>query len=544
MTNRTHYRLLAVIVAVLAVTATAAPALAATTPPDDRDARLTIEQPGYVDSDVQQKSLNGTSTYVASGDRLLVKPTNFQSEDVVDFGVEEQAGSLTYDDSLGLFELDANAEGTYHVYWVVRERYAVTNTTSNTTGNATTTNTTTTRTRRVTYSAAIRVSGGVDTVHLSEGEHEQLERHSTLGETVNATLQEVRSKNLPLVSNTGSDRELFGKIASFYVQYGSPLSWLTGTLGQIMLLIVLSLAGWFLLAVNFGGFGAVIYRLKKKLNIHEVTEAEEGALADRQATLDHEERKRKAQNLNWHDDIFEQPWTADGFREAFGDIPREGFHDYQKTAFLPEVWMRDRLQAMGRAGWTARVDRADIEAGAEVDPEADDEDAVAAIVDAELVAPETDAESVDGEVVALESDLDAFVDVFDWETEAIQRFDLVGADIDWSALDTKPPTLDADELTAALDEQSDRFEDSEVAAQYLKEFMETISEHEYTDADGQPETTRRILNDFLQAAQYQRDVVKLPGADIIIEHIERALADHDRSDQAHEFAEEVREGVA
>lgn len=524
-------RWLTVLLAVLAVSTLAAPAAAAaggdSRPLDAREARLAIEQPAYVDGDVSQRSIDGVRTYTASGERLRVQPTNFDPADVVDYGVEEDEATLTYDEQFGVFNFEPAAEGTYHVYFVTREQYAAGNTTAANTTNST-------ETVRVRYEAAIRMEGSLNTVHISQEERDQLERHAELGATVNATLEDIRERSLPFVDNSGSDREIFRDMAGVYVNWGYPGSFFTGSLQQIMLLLVMSLGGLFLIAVTFIGFGRVYHKAKKKLNIFEVTEAEEGALAERQAEIDDKERQQAFQNMDWSD-IFPNPTVADAFRDSMGETPKDGFDKLLRTELAPEVWIRDRLQAMGMDGWHARVERT---------PTSADSDSDGRIESAELLDPGTDLDDVDGDVIAVDDELDQLVDVLDWECDELREFDLTNADIDWNAMDTKPVTLDAPTLVEELDLQYDRFGNDEVAAQYLDEFITTVREHEFTDSDGDPETVREHLNDLLRACQYYGDVAELPGAEVARQHVQRALSDHDENEQARQYAEEVRAGVS
>lgn len=529
-TTKTTVRFLLVVLAVLAATVTPAVAAAetTTTPPEARDARLAIEQPSYVDGDVSRESLNGNATYVVKGERQLIKPTNFNAIDVVDFGVQEDAGTLSYSDDMGVFEFSGGQQGTYHLHWTVRERYAVENES---------TNTTETDTRRVRYEALIRVSGETGLVHMSQAERDRLEENADLGATVNATMSEIRAMSLPLVDNTGSDKELFEKTASLYVTYGKPLSWLSGSFTQLMLLIALSPGGWLLVALVLIGFGGALYRARKKANVFETTESDEGTVRERHAELDQKERTQSAQNLNWTD-FFDDPHTADAF-EKLGRTPKDGVTKLLKTGISPEVWIRDRLQAMHLAGWTARVERDPQPDGGDDD----DDETAGDIVSATLLSPDTDLDEIDGETVSIDDEIDALADVLDWTSEELVEFDLVNADIEWDALDTKPVTMDASELPEELGMQFDRLDDQTVASQYLLEFVESVHQHRFTDSDGDPETVREILNDWLHATQYFGDVAKLPGTMVARQHLQRALADYDENEEARKFSEEVRSGA-
>lgn len=516
MTNRKLPTIAAVVLVLSSLfAATAVPAMAADVSTQDRNADLAVRQPEYVDSDVRQESANGTPVYVVKGGEILLQPQNFDDGQVIDYGVKTDGGDLTYDSEMGVyvFTPGENASGTYDVYWRTSTTEQVTVEENGTTRNET-------QTIQHEYSAKIRVEGQTNMVHLSPAESAERQHYLELGREVNGTVQQLRDKSLPFAQNDGSDYEVFQGMTDRYVETGNPVSLFTGNLGAIVTLIVFTLSGWLLVVVFGGGVANVIRQLKKKLHIHESVEAEEGEIADRQAQLDKEERERGMQNVDWNawfmDDV-----VADAFRDM-GENTHDGIQTLTSGPLHPRVWMRDRLQAMGQCGYQVDVTERDGE-----------------IVDAELASPDADDDSLEP-VSAY--DVDDLVDTIDWEDDEWWQFRLPEADYDPSELDSEPVTMDLDELLYELDLQMEKFPNKRAAGRSLREYIEAVEEHEYTDANGQPQFVREILNNFLKTIQQAQDRHRMPMR-AVGEAVERALIDHDPNQEAITKAKEVRAGA-
>jgi len=93
------------------------------------------------------------------------------------------------------------------------------------------------------YTARVRVDGGTDMQHLSAEEAAEREHYRELGKEVNATVGELRETNLPFARNSGSDFEVFQAMTNRYVNTGSPMGLLTGNLGAIVTMLVLTMGG-------------------------------------------------------------------------------------------------------------------------------------------------------------------------------------------------------------------------------------------------------------------------------------------------------------
>jgi len=220
------------------------------------EADLTVRQPHYIEEDVRERTENGTKVYVAQGAELLITPENFEAENVTDYRTTTDGGVLTYDSGLGayVFEPDAG-EGTYDLEWTVREYETVT------TGEG---NNTTTERQRVdrTYSAKVRVDGGLGMEHISAAESAKREHYRELGKEVNATVGELRDRSLPTARNSGSDYEIVQAMTTRYINTGNPMGLLSGNFAAIVTMMVFTMGGWLLIIVVFGGFGNAIRKLR------------------------------------------------------------------------------------------------------------------------------------------------------------------------------------------------------------------------------------------------------------------------------------------
>lgn len=497
-----------------------------------RDAAVVVEQPHYVDSDVETRQVNGTSTYVASGRVLDLHPQNFDDASVIDYGVETTGGELAYDSATGQFQFQANASGTYRVYWVVPEQVAVeTNSTNATAANATGGTTT----RQVRYAANIRVSGTAQKAHVAQGELADTRQAAANWQEFNATVQDLRDENLLLQSADLSTEETVQGMVNAYILQNDPLRALTGNVTTVILILFTTLGGGLLLTGLLGYHTIVVGKFQRALNRAESVEADEGALAERAASLEREERLRQLQNHDWND-VFEDDHIAHAHR-TLGDTPLEGFTRFTGTLLQPRVWVRERLQAMGSEGYVAVP--ADDGLRSDGGDEADGPD-WSTIDDAEVVP----GDAVEGETPTdeLGDPSDDLLDALDWQQPAIRDFDLASAELSLPDGSPTPETLDIDELTAQAELDMEHFDSAEQAGEYLREWLDAVRDHDFTETDGTVDTSRYVLNRWLQTAQLARDEFSLP-VEYMTEPIEAAIDWNDPEESAAATVAEIRSGI-
>lgn len=505
-----------------------------------RDADLVVEQPHYVDGDVETRQFNGTQTYVATGSVLDLHAQNFAPGDVVDYGVQTTGGRLSYDSATGQFRFGANASGTYQLYWVVAEQVAVAGNQTQA-GNATATNATGgTVTRQVRYAANVRVSGTEPKAHLAESDLAATRDAAGKWREFNATVQELRDANLLLQSADLSTEETIQGMVNAYILQNDPLRALTGNITAVVLILFTTLGGGLLLVILLGYHTVVVNKFRRALNRAESIEGDEGALAERMAGLEREERLRELQNHDWND-VFEDDHIAHAHR-TLGDTPLEGFARFTGTLLQPRVWLRERLQAMGSEGYVAVAEDATIVTdGGDADANADADGPDWEQIDAARVAP-ADEVGPDTPTDDLRDPSDALLDALDWGQPAIRDFDLAAADLDLPDGSPPPETLDIDELTAQAELDLEQFDSTEQAGRYLREWLAAVRTHDFTETDGTVDTARYVLNRWLQTAQLGRDEFALP-VDYMTEAIEAAIEWNDPEENAAATVDAIRAGT-
>ena len=509
-----------VVLAVLLVTTAVTPAtLAQQADQPVRDAELTVRQESYVEEGVARKAANGTPVYEVRGERVWLRPSNFDAGSVVQFGVEREGADLTFDQSFGAYSFTSNgAEASFRVFWVVIEPVSTTNATNGTVA----------ATRRVRYEATIKVVGQADLDHLAAGQIGEIRADAATWSEVDDRLEDLQREDLLvwqlLRGGDPPSKEVIlqGAFAA-YVTTRDPFRLLTGGLRNVIIVLVLSIGGLAYLAMREGYGAFAFWRMKRALNIHKSNEAAEGELAERVLEFERSEKHKALQNVDWQDLGFNDDEAA-AYRQL-GDTTRQGFENLL-AELPPAVWFRDRLRAMHHCGYRALVERED---GGDV-------------LEAELVeldapdAPDepflTDLEDVDDELLAALTD-----DPLAWS------FDPVTADYDpVDVFDVDPPTLSLDGFADELERQLEWFDDPEQLAQGLHEHVRAVAASNYTDSEGRPRVDRRALNSWLRASQLIGETMNVPSARVAAQHLERILIDHDPTREAEQLAQEIEGG--
>jgi len=478
-------------------------------------AQLAIEQPDYISEDVTQSKVNGTHVYTVHTGEVDINPQNFNSSQVVGYGVEENAGRLTFDDRMGVFQFNSQGnEGTFTLYWEVREKRTVED------GNNTSVETVRTR-----YSAIIKVSSNATYQHIPAGDLDQQREDAANWSAFESELKNIAGSEVDVEEKTQLALDMLNLRLN-------PLSALSGNFTGILLALFITLSGLLVLAL-FGGFHLVT-RLSdiKYRNRTESLKAEEDEINEKLAELNLREKKQALQNMDWND-IFDDDYRARAFRDALGETVFDGAVRLQ-TLVLPEHIIHDRLQAMSQAGYVGVVDREDVAT------DGGDGDGQPAITNAELASEDNVDE--DAETVDLSQPSDEFIHALDWSDTELRSFDLPNADVDPDELVTKSRPMDLEELMEELEVQRQDFDTPEEFGEYLAEFIQSVRSHDYTDDDGSPNELRYTLNTFLQLAQIMRDRQGVPLFDLLGDAVERALVDHDPVKDAEETVKDVEAG--
>lgn len=503
---------------------------------DAQPADLAIDEPTHTDGDVQERTENGTRLYIAQGEELEIVPTNVDAENITGYGMDTDAGSFTYDETFGQYVLKADGnQGTFALYWTVDEQ--------RTEGNETVTET-------VRYEASVRVDGGTNGTYLSGGEHETLKEQAELGKETESVVSDLKDRWLPFFDSSGTPAEVIERAGTLAATVGNPINiFRSGYIG-FHTFVVLSLGGTLAALQYLGFFALVVRKLRGEKHEFEVAESQEGDLAKRQLEVDEKERLNKLSNMDWFD-IFEDDHIARAFRDHLGETVLDGWIRLN-SVILPENLVRDRVQAMGKAGYVAvATTEQPATDGGEDETDEDAPDPIVTSIDlvreAEL---EADALDETEHVVSLPDpgsdavcDLETVIDVLEWDNDELASFDFDDASLSGDRLETNAETLDLEQLIEQLDVQMQHFEDEQQYGEYLHEFVATVREHPFTDDDGSPDDMRYLFNNLLQASQLLEDRYGYPLAEYQANAFESAVSNYDRSAKAAAYSKEVEQGA-
>ncbi|AUV84707.1 hypothetical protein C2R22_24575 (plasmid) [Salinigranum rubrum] len=515
-TSRTRTRigiLLAVFTLISAATFGLVAAGSAVAQTATQDATLAVSQPDYVEGSVEQSSTNGTTMYTIGSRTATLKPQNFDSADVVGFGIEEDAGKLTYDDRFDVYRFDAsNNTGTFTVYFETeREVTREVN------------NSTTTQTVRDRYTAIVRVTDASEYAHLKGGTLEERRQAAENWSAFASGVRGVYGEDADLETRTQQAINLLklqkDPLAALSGGFTSTWLILLGFGGPGALLVTISIVAWHIWSRR----DDLRYR-----NRQESLKADAADLDDRYRELQHEERKRVLQNKDWQD-IVPDDHVARAMRDTLGETVFDGMVRLQEL-LLPEKLVRDRLQAMDQHGYVGVVERTASDGGP---------DGSTSIESARVAHRDDLVDDVD--TVSLDEPSDEFVDALDWSDDDLVSFDLVGAELTRDP-DVRLDGLDLDELMVELDTQRQNLDDPDVWGEYILQFVRDVRESDYCDQRGQPDETRYILNQWLQIAQKSTEKFDFPLLEMMGDSIERALIEHDPVAEAETTVRDVQEG--
>lgn len=521
---------------VMLVTSVAGTALGAA-PITSSDARIVIDQPHYIDSEVKEQSQNGTSVYVAKGAELTLHPQNFDTSRLVDFGVATANGSMTYDSRTDTFVFTPSAKGTFEVYWIVnqqaqQERRSVAEGNNSTGGN------TTTSMQQVRYSTRIRVTGGLNLVHRKSGSIKEMRTAAKNWREVNSTLHQ---RGLVGPEGTGPAVE---EMIKWYELHPSnnPFEALTG--GVVGYLVIGATSTAILVWVVFFGWHAkAINALRRRLHVLEAVESEEGTAKEALSELDRQQQQREAQNTDWQDLPGFDDHVAKAFRETFGTTVHDGTVSYI-AATLPRNLVRDRLQAMGHDGWVAIVtEESATDGGGDELSLADRIGAVKLARRADVNTDDVDEDDVIDLAGADSETIDAVCDALpSFDVEELRLFDLPAADYDAGELNTTYESMDLDSVIDQLQADMRHFDDKQAFGEYLQEFLASVEESPVCDEQGRPDGLRYVMSHFLKHAQVMDDRFNFPLIRFHRESIERALIDFDPEQEATDAIKDIQAG--
>ncbi|WP_337653271.1 hypothetical protein [Halomontanus rarus] len=535
MTNETFHRVTRIALAfvmVFSVVATAGVGLGTVTAQEDtQGADIVVEQPTYVEDDIEEQSEGGRPVYIAQGHVQRIYPQGFDTDDVRDYGLATGSGELSYESDTDRYTLDPEGEtGSFELYWVVDEEYEVQD------GNETTTETETVR-----YEAVVRVDDLSSVTVMSPDEANDLRSDADEWRDWNETVTEVKNSGIlgHMISSPTSNTEVMQGMVNAYLTTRSPTHLLDGGFTAGVIIIGTTLGGIFLFMLFKVPDALAVRKLWGELHERKSVEADEGELAERQERVDLEERLQRFANWDWQDIPSVTDHEAAEFRNGAAETPLEGLLTVM-WSFLPETMKEDRVRAMGLCGYVAQVDRLEYS-----DDDVATDGGVAAIDSATLVhtddvlAPDETVRDRD-DLEPLDDPSETLLDAIALDDPELVEFPLENADFDASELEQPLGTMSLPEIIEKFDFSEWSFEDDERIGEIMVEFMTSIYNHPITNDDGHIDPVRLQLEQLLQFMQAADDRFQIPLAKWYKQHFERALQDYDRDDELRTFLDNHR----
>lgn len=520
-------RAVTILLAVLLV-GQAAGAAVAQQQADTRSADIAIET---MQGDVTRGTTNGTTTYSVDVAPVDIHPQGFAASEVVDYGVETPGGDLRYESQFGQFAFDANASGTYTVYFVVPEQV----------GNDT---------RQVRHEARIRVQQDAQAIVTTRRENsersEAAEKWRELNSTVLNDLMAYESWYAP---EPESRTELIESMAGAYRTQHDVTKQLSGNISQVLLILAFSLGGWLLVAIvalyQFGSMRALWKRLNQRVRNEEI----HGDLAEQQRELDRQRDQFSLENTDVQELDGITDHDAIAIRDAVeGKSVRDIDEAMRADGPLSDVsLMQDQLHAMGAAGYDAVVTPADDGDGYSVafhepdnSPVADDADRA------------TNPADIDGEtpvdLAGMDSDMDELLlrSIEAWDTGLLGEFNMATADYDPDdeALAYEFESLDVDAIADEYGLPEDRWEDPGRRGELLYEIAAYVCEHPYSDTNGATNPVRAGIERLLKAENILADQFHVTDAETRRQALARALERQDPAKEMHRTNDAVTSGAA
>lgn len=465
-------------------------------------AELAIEQPTYVDGDVSVDQSGDTPLYKAQGGELLISLTN-TSGTVTDFGIEEDAGTLTHDPDLGLYRFQTDADATYSLYWVVQEQ--------RTEGNQTTT-------ASVRYEAQLRVSKS-DMTHLEAGSLEDMRTDAQSWRNWKAAVLSDKVAG----DDADIEEETEAAVSLLRLRH-NPLQALTGDFTALLMTLFITLSGLVIVAMAVGAHlwsrrrDIVEQRRQRQLD------AERADLEDELDTMEAYERQSKLEGIDWND-IFPDH-VARAFRDNLGETVLDGWL-VMGPVLNPKHILRDRLAAMQDTHVAVEEPVTD---GGEPEEER-----------SYTLYPkgETPEDVSEGSLISLEDPSDDLVRGVSLRDPELRDFDPTTDLPEDLEIDRDIETL-VDELDMDMRRGFD--DDPEMVAKYLTDFLQTVVDHEYTDSDGEVRPIRHALNLWLRALRHIGEREGVRSAGYQAEHVEMLLETYDREEEIADWVNKVELG--
>jgi hypothetical protein len=473
----------------------------------EQSAELTITQPAYIDSAVDESTQDGEPLYEANGEQLLITVDNIpEAAEIQNYGVDADEASLI--ERGDTYVLKPDADGTFSVWWTTSDGE--------------------------TYSALVQVESA-DYAHIEADRYEETQAQA---DAWSSFVKELEQRGIVDGDASMEDLQAISQdAAAWYEFYLNPFAALTGGFVALLMILITQPGGWLFLSLLFLVFGLSMYTLVR-----------------RNRTLE-----RQFRDIEDLDEAERKAWEQEIKRAASKDTLQDwGLTDSDAEAIKQHTGARNPRQF---AAWIAdnigefRVVRTLLGAyeqlGHELEVRRDDDGEILSV---ELVGGDTDAEgdsepvAADGGAVTVERIAPTGDAATDDVVKRLSWTDLEG-DVLWHP-EVDSSTLD---LPVQNDRHSDGFdliEEADIpigedgADHYildrreefvgiLIEVVEEAAASTYTDEDGRPRPEVDFVEMVYQFVSVGSEKYRLPFwhlRDVLIE-TRGQLDDDERLDQ-------------
>lgn len=462
---------------------------------DDNRADLEIEQPEYIDVDVDVDRADNATIYHVQGDEQTIVFEDASPENVTDYGTLDGPGTLTAtSDGTYLFDPDGS-EATTRIFFDTDdgERYV----------------------------ADIRTSN-VEWAHMPIDEYNEQQDELSTFESLKREAQGIVPGQDPI--------ETIESGLSYAQFFDSPFSSLVQDMQGVLIMMFMTPGG-----LVIGGIilAVVVIMLARSYRYKNRTQKQFAELEEMQREMDEAwlQKARKILQQCDHNDLWPDH-LARAVRDMLGNNVWVAFKEYSLIR-SPTSVKGTTLQAMGQTGHVGRVEY----------------DAGGNIVDARVVEDDREFEDVPiadgGDVKEIDLAELSYDDDSDREIiEMIPAEDLdetvFDEDLDISAISF--PVDNREVSDAQLLEELDPefpgdFEDREQFARVLAELMQFVANHEHSDDKGYVNGEKDLLSFLMEVDTILHDEADFPAAFTMQKELLAAAEHMDKGDRLNERVE-------
>lgn len=460
---------------VLVLSLAVAPMGAVAEPYDGERADLEIDQPDYIDTDVEVDRAENATIYEVRGSEQTISFGNANYSNVTDVGVLDGPGSIEPDDSSETFAFDPDgAEATTAIYFDVSEDGETTR-----------------------YVADVRVSD-VEWAHVPQSEYDEDQEALSTWDSLQRDAEGIMPGQDPV--------ETIEDGLGYVKFFDSPFSSLVEDMQGTLIMLFWTPGG---LVVGGSVLFTLVIVLAKHYRYKNRTQKQFAELEEMQREKA-KAWKQKAQKILQqcsHNDLWPDH-IARAMRDYFGRNVWLAKHEYTQLR-TPISVKGTALQMMAQIGYVGRVEHDD--AGNPIDARA-----VKRSGDGYEDIPVTDGGNVEEiDLADLDYENDTHRAIIDLIPADDLDEDVFQADIDVSEVSfpiDNREIEDGDLIDELNPDMPGDFEDREQLARVLSEMIQFVANHDHTDRDGNVRREKDLLSFLMEMDTVLNDEADFPAA--------------------------------